>query len=182
MRCFDAGCGFHEKDGHMIQKNGSMTGSIRALAAFSLALAVAAPARAADGPFGNFSGNWTGSGTITVKNGSKERLRCKAHYQVSDAGNSLAQNLTCASDSYVFNVVSNVVAQGTAISGTWSETSRGANGQISGRIEPRQISATVAGMGFTAGIAIAARGGRQSVNIRPTGTDITDVSVTMSRV
>ena len=80
-----------------------------------------------------------------------------------------------------FNVVANVKAAGSAISGNWQETSRGANGEITGHIDPRQISATVEGVGFTAGIAIAARGGKQSVNIRPTGTDITDVSVTMSK-
>ena len=155
--------------------------SIGVGAAFALGMALG-PVQAAEGPFGSFSGSWTGGGTVTVKNGGKERLRCKAHYEVSGGGDSLAQNLTCASDSYTFNVVSNVKASGGAISGTWQETSRGANGQIVGKIDPKQISATVEGLGFTAGIAIAARGGKQSVNIRPTGTDITDVSVTLSKV
>ena len=150
-------------------------------AAFAWGIA-SVPVQAAEGPFGSFGGSWTGGGTITVKNGGKERLRCKAHYEVSGGGESLAQNLTCASDSYTFNVVSNVKAAGSAISGTWQETSRGANGQIVGKIDSKQISATVEGFGFTAGIAIAARAGKQSVNIRPTGTDITDVSVTLSKV
>ncbi len=165
-----------------------LTGCFRAPAkAVALALAIAAalpaaPASAAEGPFANFSGSWSGSGTVTVKNGTRERLRCRASYQVSQGGLALSQNLTCASDSYRFNVVSSVVAQGSTLSGTWSETSRGAQGRISGRIEPREILASVAGMGFSAGIAITARGAKQSVNIRPTGTDITEVSVTMSRV
>ncbi|WP_158809327.1 hypothetical protein [Beijerinckia sp. L45] len=154
---------------------------IGAAATLALASAGFVPAQAAEGPFSNFSGVWSGTGTVTVKNGTKERLRCKAHYEVSGGGESMAQNLTCASDSYTFNVVANVKAAGSAISGNWQETSRGANGEITGHIDPRQISATVEGVGFTAGIAIAARGGKQSVNIRPTGTDITDVSVTMSK-
>ena len=165
----------------MINSVATPATSVRLGAALALALVTLAPAQAAEGPFTNFSGSWSGTGTVTVKDGTKERLRCKAHYDVSGGGAQLAQNLTCASDSYTFNVVSNVTANGGAISGNWSETSRGANGQISGRIEPKQISATVAGPGFTAGIAIAARGGKQSVEIRPTGTDITDVSVTMSK-
>jgi hypothetical protein len=156
------------------------------IGAATLALAsagfVPAQAAAAEGPFANFSGVWSGTGTVTVKNGTKERLRCKAHYEVTGGGEAMAQNLTCASDSYTFNVVSNVKAAGSAISGNWQETSRGAGGEITGHIDPKQISATVQGTGFTAGIAIAARGGKQSVNIRPTGTDITDVSVTMSKV
>ncbi len=165
----------------MTKQIASIGASVGLGVAMALALA-AAPVQAAEGPFSAFSGAWTGAGTVTVKNGSKERLRCKAHYEVSGNGDSLAQNLTCASDSYVFNVVSNVKAAGDAISGTWQETSRGANGQIVGHVDPKQISATVEGLGFTAGIAIAARAGKQSVNIRPTGTDITDVSVTLSKV
>jgi hypothetical protein len=133
------------------------------------------------GPFSSFEGNWTGAGTVTVNNGTRERLRCRAHYSVGNGGTTLEQNLTCASDSYKFNVVSNVQANGTSISGSWSETSRGATGEIVGRIGPTQISAQVNGPGFTARIGIAARGGRQSVTISPTGTDITNVSVVMSK-
>ena len=144
-----------------------------------VSLAMAAPAYA--GPFSSFEGNWTGAGVISIDNGSKERLRCKAHYDVGGDGTTLAQNLTCASDSYKFNVVSNVHAEGNSISGSWSETSRGANGHIVGSITPTQISAQVNGLGFSARIGIAARAGRQSVTISPTGTDISNVSVTMSK-
>jgi len=145
----------------------------------SLALG-AAPASA--GPFSSFEGNWTGTGVISVDNGTKERLHCRGHYDVGGGGTTMAQNLTCASDSYKFNVVSNVQASsGGAISGSWSEVSRGANGEIRGHITPTQISAQVNGVGFTARIGIAARDGRQSVTISPTGTDITNVSVTMSK-
>ena len=133
------------------------------------------------GPFSSFEGNWVGNGTVTVNNGTKERLRCRAHYDVGGTGDTLEQNLTCASDSYKFNVVASVKADGKAISGSWSETSRGANGAIVGSIGPTQISAQVNGPGFSARIGIAARGGRQSVTISPTGTDITNVSVTMSK-
>ena len=145
------------------------------------ALATAAGAAVAEGPFSSFEGNWSGTGTVSVANGSKERLRCRAHYDVGGGGSTMSQNLTCASDSYKFNVVSNVSSSGGSISGDWTETSRNASGHISGKITPTQISAYVAGVGFTASIGIAARGGRQSVTISPTGTDIRNVSVTMSK-
>lgn len=164
----------------MTRMNGFLGAVLGGGAMFALIVASAGVAQAA-GPFANFDGDWTGSGTITTDSGNKERLRCKAHYDVGEGGNSLAQNLTCASDSYKFNVVSNVRAEGHSISGTWSETSRGANGHISGSIGPTQISANVAGAGFSARIGIAARGGRQSVTISPTGTDIENVAVTMSK-
>ncbi len=147
-----------------------------------LALLLASSSPSFAGPFSSFEGNWTGTGTVTTDNGTKERLRCKAHYEVGSAGSTLAQNLTCASDSYKFNVVSNVTATPSgAIEGTWAETSRNASGHISGSIGPTQISANVAGLGFTARIGIAARGGKQSVTISPTGTDISNVSVTMAK-
>ena len=144
-------------------------------------LAASAGSAFAEGPFASFEGNWSGTGTVSVANGSKERLRCRAHYDVGGGGSTLAQNLTCASDSYKFNVVSNVRSEGGAISGSWEETSRSAKGRISGSITPTQVSAYVQGIGFTARIGIAARAGRQSITISPTGTDISNVSVTMSK-
>ena len=155
--------------------------STRGAVALGLVVASTGPTFAG-GPFDSYQGNWTGVGTVTVDNGTKERLRCKAHYDVGEGGTTLSQNLTCASDSYKFNVVSDVIATSSGqISGDWTETSRNAKGRISGRIGPTQISAQVNGLGFSARIGIAARDGRQSVTISPTGTDITNVSVTMSK-
>lgn len=165
----------------MNRLNGFFGASLRSGAVLGFIVASAGVSQAVAGPFSSFEGNWTGAGTVTVENGTRERLRCKAHYDVGGGGSTLAQNLTCASDSYKFNVVSNVRAEGGALSGSWAETSRNATGRISGSIGPTQISAHVAGAGFTASIGIAARAGRQSVTISPTGTDITNVSVTMSK-
>lgn len=133
------------------------------------------------GPFSAFAGDWSGNGTVTSNNGTKERLRCRAHYNVGEGGTTLSQNLTCASDSYKFNVVANVRSQGSSLSGDWTETTRNASGAVVGNIGPTQISAQVNGPGFSARIGIAARGGRQAVTIAPTGTDITNVSVTMNK-
>lgn len=163
----------------MIRLNGISGGFLGGVAGLAVVIASASVAQA--GPFSSFEGNWTGTGTVTVDNGTKERLRCRAHYSIGDGGNSLSQNLTCASDSYKFNVVSNVRAEGSSLSGSWSETSRGANGHIIGHIGATQISAQVNGVGFSARIGIAARAGLQSVTISPTGTDISNVSVTMSK-
>ena len=76
------------------------------------------------------AGNWSGGGTVTLDDGSSERIRCRATYAVSASGTGLNQTLTCASDSYKFNLSSNVVAEGGALSGTWSESSRSINGTL----------------------------------------------------
>src|SRR5262245_23689206 len=55
-----------------------------------------APAQAQSGPFAGMAGTWAGSGTVTLDDGSKERLRCRATYAV--AGPRMTMTLTCASD------------------------------------------------------------------------------------
>ena len=157
-----------------------VSGAVKGAIAGAALAALTLPASAA-GPFSSFAGNWSGNGMVSTTKGSKERLRCKAHYDVGGGGSAMTQNLTCASDSYKFNVVSDVHSEGGQISGSWAETSRNAKGSISGSITPTQVSAYVSGVGFTARIGIAARGGRQSITISPTGTDIANVSVTMSK-
>src|SRR5471032_2332793 len=85
---------------------------------------------AQSGPFTGLAGVWSGGGTITLDDGSSERIRCRATYAVGAGGAGLNQTLTCASDSYKFNLSSNVVAQGSTLSGTWSESSRGVSGTL----------------------------------------------------
>jgi len=98
-----------------------------------VALVSGSASYAQSGPFAGMAGNWSGGGTVTLDDGSAERIRCRATYAVGAGGNGLNQNLTCASDSYKFNLSSNVVAEGGALSGTWSESSRGINGNVEGR-------------------------------------------------
>jgi hypothetical protein len=118
------------------------------------------------GPFAGMAGIWTGSGTVTLDDGSSERIRCRATYAVGAGGNGLQQTLTCASDSYKFNLTSNLIAQGGAVSGTWSETSRNINGNIEGRSGNGIFQVVATAPGFSANLTLTTRGNRQSVVIR----------------
>jgi hypothetical protein len=138
-------------------------------------------ASAAEGPFHAFPGSWTGSGTVVEKDGSRERIRCRVRYQVSGGSESLSQDLTCASDSFTLNVVSSVVASGGQLTGSWSETTRGVSGNITGRVDPAQVSAVFAGVGFDAQIVINTKGKRQSVVITPSGIDVKEVTISLSK-
>jgi hypothetical protein len=120
----------------------------------------------AGGPFAGMAGVWSGGGTVTLDDGSTERIRCRATYAVGAGGSGLQQTLTCASDSYKFNLSSNVTAQGSAVSGTWSETSRNINGNIEGRSGPGVIQVVASAPGFSANISLTTRGNKQSVVIR----------------
>jgi len=112
------------------------------------------------------AGNWSGSGTVTLDDGSTERIRCRATYAVGAGGNGLNQSLTCASDSYRFNLSSNVLAEGGSLSGTWSESSRGVNGNLEGRASGGNFQITASAPGFTANLTLTTRGNKQSVVIR----------------
>jgi len=118
------------------------------------------------GPFAGMAGVWTGGGIVTLDDGSTERIRCRATYAVGAGGNGLQQTLTCASDSYKFNLSSNLLAQGGAVSGTWNESSRNINGNIEGRSANGVFQVVATAPGFSANLTLTTRGNKQSVVIR----------------
>jgi len=118
------------------------------------------------GAFAGMAGNWSGGGTVMLDDGSTERIRCRATYAVGAGGNGLQLTLTCASDSYKFSLTSNITAQGSAVAGTWSETSRNINGNIEGRSGGGVVQVVATAPGFSANISLTTRGTKQSVVIR----------------
>ena len=102
-----------------------------AAVAFFMTGFAASTAHAQASAFAGLAGTWSGGGTVTLEDGSSERIRCRATYRV--AGPNMEMVLTCASDAYKFNLQAAVVAQGGDVSGTWSETSRNVGGTIQGR-------------------------------------------------
>jgi hypothetical protein len=152
-----------------------------AAAALSLGLlAIAAPqVEAADGPLAHFAGNWSGSGKIVVKDGASERIRCRSNNTAS--GNGLVLSLRCASDSYKFELASDIAYDGGSISGSWNETTRGVIGSLSGKATASNIQATAQAVGFTAGLAIRASGNSLGVSIRSPGSEISEVTISMAR-
>ena len=135
---------------------------------------------AQSGPFAGMAGVWAGSGTVTLDDGSTERIRCRATYAVGNGGNGLNQSLTCASDSYRFNLSSNVVASGGSLSGTWSESSRGVNGNLEGRGGNGNFQVLASSPGFTANLSIRIAGNKQSVVIR-SESQFRGASITLTR-
>lgn len=131
-------------------------------------------------PFANYAGNWSGNGTITIAEGGTERIRCRGTYTVDGSGNNLRQVLRCASDSYKFELTSDVAARGNALTGSWSEASRGVNGSVEGSISNGQISALVQTNGYAASFSVITRGNRQSVNISSKG-ELRGVTISLAR-
>jgi len=156
--------------------------TLLALAVSSASAVSTAPAFAqAAGPLAAFAGSFRGGGAVIGSDGHRERLSCRARGGVGDGGNALSQNIVCASDSYRFNISSNVVAEGGRVNGQWSESTRGVSGTISGRVGAGRFSGGVNGGGFTASVSLRATGRGLSMSLAPSGGDVSRVEVSLSR-
>ena len=133
---------------------------------------------AQSGPFAGFSGAWSGNGTVALSDGTTERIRCKADYLVDGSGLGLKQTLRCASDSYKFDLTSDVRSQGDRVSGSWSEASRNVFGNLQGTAGGGRIEVFVEANGFAANLTLQTNGNKQTVQINSKG-EIRGVNITM---
>ncbi len=138
-------------------------------------------AQRAPGAFMHFPGAWSGGGTITLSNGSKERIRCRANYAVDNSGAELKLDLRCASDSYRFELQSTVTNRGGEVSGNWSESGRGAGGTVSGTASGSRIDIRATGPTFTALMSMNTTAGRQTISIESPGSELSAVAITLSK-
>jgi hypothetical protein len=140
----------------------------------------ASAAYAQSAPFAGMAGVWAGSGTITLDSGASERIRCRATYAVSRDGDGLNQSLVCASDSYKFDLKSDVIAKDGSLSGTWSESSRNVTGSLEGHAGGGQFNVVVSAPAFTANLTLKTSGNKQSVTISAQ-SQIKGASISLSR-
>jgi hypothetical protein len=136
---------------------------VTAAVLFAASLA-ASPSHAQSGPFAGLAGTWSGGGTVTLDDGSKERIRCRATY--APAGASMAMTLTCASDAYKFALSANVEDRGGAITGSWTEASRNISGSLEGRGGGGSFEVVASTAGFNSNISLRTTGNKQSINMR----------------
>lgn len=146
-------------------------------ASFLSIAAMAAPL----GPFAALTGTWSGSGTLDFKDGHSERLRCRAD-EIGGRGNTLKLTLRCASDSYNFELSSDVAYQDGALTGTWSEATRNASGPVTGSVSGNRIDVAARGQNFAANLRLTTMGNRQVVSISAAGSgEISGVMLEMNR-
>jgi hypothetical protein len=141
---------------------------------------LSASAYAQSGLFAGMAGVWAGTGVVTLDDGSTERIRCRSTDAVGAGGNGLNLSLVCASDSYRFDLTGNVIAEGSEISGTWAESSRGLQGSLRGRGASGNFQVIASAAGFTANLSLSTRGNRQSIVIRAE-TGFRGASISLSR-
>jgi hypothetical protein len=135
-----------------------------AAVAFFLTALAASTSYAQSSAFAGLAGTWSGPGTVTLDDGSSERIRCRATYRV--IGASMDLSLTCASDAYKFNLLAAVVARGGEVTGTWSETSRNIGGDIRGHGANGSFQVVAQAAGFAASIALKTTGNKQHIAMK----------------
>jgi hypothetical protein len=152
--------------------------AIKAAAVGAALMLSMSTSHAQSSPFAGFNGSWSGTGTVSLSDGTTEHIRCKADYKVNSSGLNLKQSLHCASDSYKFDLSSDVTSQGDRISGNWSEASRNVFGNLQGTAGGGQIDVFVEASGFAANLTLRTSGNRQTVQISSKG-DIRGVNITL---
>jgi hypothetical protein len=135
---------------------------------------------AQSGAFTGLAGVWSGTGTVTLDDGSTERIRCRATYAVATDGMGLNQTLLCASDGYKFNLSSSVTSDNGSLSGTWNESSKNVSGILAGRGTNGSFEVVARSPGFTANISLTTHGNKQSVLIKAE-SQFKTASITLSR-
>jgi hypothetical protein len=125
------------------------------------------------------NGSWAGRGMVSRLDGSKERLRCQASY--SNASAAINMMLTCASDSYKFELQSNFKNDAGKLSGTWSETTRRLQGNIAGNVDGDTVRARVNSDTFSAFLNVRTVGVQQTVTIESPGSTISNVSISLRK-
>lgn len=158
---------------------------LRVALALTAAAIVTAPIGAANGqaaaPFSGLSGRWSGAGSIALKDGTTERVRCDESDVVTQGGANLDMGLRCTSDKYNFDLRISLVDTAGQILGNWNEVTKGVEGGISGTSASGLIRVSVRGQNFSAEATIATRGAQQSVAIRSPNSEIGRVDITLHR-
>jgi hypothetical protein len=135
-------------------------------------------------PFTKFGGNWTGNGLIYLSNGNKEKIRCRAGITPAELMNviSLKLELRCAGDSYNFEIHSELNYISGAVTGSWTEKSRGINGNVTGTVNEEKIQAVAESQTFTATLELISQSeSKQQVRITSPGSEMTDVLIGLNR-
>ena len=151
-----------------------------AAAGLSALLALPSQGFASSSPFTGMAGSWSGGGVITMASGNKEKIRCRANYVVGGSGENLDLTLRCASDSFKFELQSNVAHKNGAVSGTWAETSRHVGGNIDGSARGNHISVRVSGV-ISAQLGLSTNANQQSISIQSPGSEMSSVAISLNR-
>ncbi len=119
---------------------------------------------AQSGPFAGMAGVWSGGGTVTLDDGSTERIRCRETAAVGDRRDRpQSQPDLRQRQLQIRSQRQRRLRAAASLSGTWSESTRGVTGNLEGRGGNGNFEVVANAAGFTASLSVTTRGNRQSV-------------------
>jgi hypothetical protein len=164
-----------------------MTGRFTKRAIFALAAALTfllahAPAEAGN-PFEKLNGDWTGEGTVTLKDGKVKTVTCKVNYKA--AGSDLTQSLACTGNDYEIEATLKLADKDGRVKGKWNEVIYDASGEVVGKAQDDAIRAVIRGDKFSGRMSLKLTDAGHTINMlqlnEDTGTYRLATSLTMHR-
>jgi hypothetical protein len=146
-------------------------------AALVLTLAVSAQIKTVK--LDEFSGYWSGVGTVTWTNGTTEQLKCVATYRPGPE--QVRQNLRCASQGYSISASVELKIIGEAVTGTWEEKTYSANGAITGKVNEKGFVLSIVGPTFSADMTVDHTTCKQAIDIDPKGIDVAKIKIGLGK-
>lgn len=140
-------------------------------------VATAIPARAAD-VFEALEGAWSGSGNASFENGAREALLCTADYR--RATDTLKLTLRCASPSAAITLSGALAADGSRVSGTWTESAFDLTGTARGTLSVGAIRLQISG-GADGTLTLLTAGASHSVAFTTRAATLRAVNVSLRR-
>ncbi len=118
-----------------------------------------------------------------MTDGSQEKIRCKASYSVGPSGVSTQYQRQLRQRQLPRQHHQQCGGAGLELlEGTWRETTRQADGKVTGRVPaPGELQASLDGTGFGIQLAATTNGKQQSVTIQAEGTDVKTVKISLHK-
>lgn len=135
---------------------------------------------AADGPFPELVGTWSGSGVAKFEGGKKESLRCKGYYTNTSGPHSLGISIRCANASAKVELRASLVDSGGAISGSWEERTYNQSGSVTGRATANRLNLSISG-GITGSMLVTVGNRSHSVAVLTSGPSLKGINISMTR-
>ena len=127
-------------------------------------------------------GYWLGKGSIMLKGGESEALKCRATYFLAENAASLKQNLRCASTSYNIVAKSNYQSNKNTITGQWTEETFEIKGAVSGKVRGNKLTLAVKGQHIDADMTIILKRCTKQIQIIPKeGSAVKSISMKFGR-
>ena len=128
----------------------------------------------------DYAGYWTGTGKVSMTNGSTEQVKCVVTYKVT--GQELRQNVRCAGQGFSFNGTAQLqVAQSGSVTGSWTENTYAATGDVTGKTTDKGLLLSISGQTFTAVMDVSTSACKQTMDIVPKGLEVSRISIGLGK-